>query len=138
LFASRRDLKININSGEIRHFYEKEGLSIKQIAEQYGVVKSVILRRLRQMGVDTQQGHLRTMNPNNYRKAKAPYGYKIKNGKLILNKSEVKACRVVAEMMGRQNKSARETARELMKRGFKNRQGDISWGHLVVQKIFKR
>lgn len=127
-----------INSAEIRHFYEKEGLSVSQIAERYGVVKSVILRRLRQMGVETEKGYLRQSNPNNYRRAKPPYGYLVKNGKLVLNKSELKVCRLVVEMMGRQDKGARETARELMNRGFKNRQGDVSWGHLVVQQILKR
>ncbi len=127
-----------INSAEIKDLYEKQGLSASQIAEHFGVAKSVILRRLRQLGIDTEKGYRRQSNPNNYRRSKAPYGYKIKNHKLVLNRSEMKVCRLVVEMMGRENKGARETAREIMKRGFKNRQGEVSWGHLVVQQILKR
>jgi hypothetical protein len=103
-----------------------------------GVGKTLILSRLKSMGIRVETGRNRMTNPNNFRHHNPPYGYQVKDGKLVLNKSELKVCRLVVELIGRKNKSARETARELINKKLKNRNGDINWGHLVVQKIFKR
>jgi len=77
-------------------------------------------------------------NPNNYRHYNAPYGYRVKNGQLVLNPKDLKVCRIVVDFMDRKQRPARETARELIRRGLKNRRGEIKWGHLVVQQIFRR
>ncbi len=127
-----------LNPAEIRNLYLKEGLSAAQIAAQYGVSKSVIIgwvNRLR-IGAKTAQG--RMTNPKNFRHHNPPYGYKVKDNRLALNNVELRVCRAVVELMGRNKCGARETARELAARGFKNRRGDATWGHLVVQQIFKR
>ncbi len=127
-----------LNPAEIRHFYLKEGLSAAQIADRYGVSKSVIIGWVNRLGIGAKTSEGRMTNPNNFRHHNPPYGYKVKDNKLVLNKAEIKFCRVVVELMARKKAGARETARELTKRGFKNRQGEVKWGHLVVQQIFKR
>ena len=47
-------------------------------------------------------------------------------------------CRVVVELYGRRELSATAVAKELTRRGFKNRAGKIAWDHKTVQSIFKR
>src|SRR5687768_9288283 len=99
---------------------------------------TAILSRLRQIGIRTELGRIRKINPNNYRHYNPPYGYKVKDNKLVLDNSEMKICRLFVELMDRQKKGAREAARELMNQKFKNRRGEVTWGHFVVQQIFKQ
>lgn len=127
-----------LNSAEIRRLYLKESLSAAQIASRFGVSRAVILSTVKRLGIGTKSAVGRMTNPNNFRHHNPPYGYKVKDNKLVLNSSELKICRAVVEMMGRKKCGARETARELVSRGFKNRRGEVAWGHLVVQQIFKR
>lgn len=127
-----------LNSAEIKQFYVKEGLSASQIAAHYGVSKGVIISWLNRLKISAKTPKGRMTNPNNYRHHNPPYGYKVKDGKLVLNNAELKICRTVVELMGRKKCAARETARELTSRGFKNRRGKSTWGHLIVQQIFKR
>jgi hypothetical protein len=127
-----------LNSAEIKHLYLKEGLSASQIADRFGVSKGVIVGLINRLKIGPKSSKGRMTNPNNFRHHNPPYGYKVKDNKLVLNNSEIRTCRVVVELMGRRECSARETARELIRRQFKNRKGQISWGHLVVQQIFKR
>lgn len=127
-----------LNSAEIRHFYLKEGLSASQIASHYGVSKTVIIGWINRLKIGSKSATGRMTNPNNFRHHNPPYGYKVRDNKLVLNNAELKVCRAVVELMGRKKCGAREAARELTSRGFKNRRGDSTWGHLVVQQIFKR
>lgn len=127
-----------LNPHEIRKLYLKEGLSAAQIASRFGVSKSVIVSWVNRLKIGSKSAQGRMTNPNNYRHHNPPYGYKVKDNKLALNKSEMKMCRMVVELMGRKKVGARETARELTVRGYKNRRGKTTWGHLVVQQIFKR
>ena len=77
-------------------------------------------------------------NPENYRHHCPPYGYKVRGGKLVIDNQELKICRLVVELIERQGFGIRETGREITKRGYKNRQGNHSWGHFVVKRIFDR
>lgn len=127
-----------LNSSEIKQFYVKEGLSASQIAAHYGVSKGVIIGWINRLKIGPKSAKGRMTNPNNFRHHNPPYGYKVKDNKLALNNAELRVCRAVVELMGRKKSGARETARELISRGFKNRRGEVVWGHLVVQQIFKR
>ncbi len=123
---------------EIHDLYIKQGQSAAQIACHFGVAKSVILKRLHGIGVRVGLSSGRMTNPENYRCRTPPYGYSIKAGKLIPSKAELRICRMLVELVGRQKKSATWTARELGRRGYKNRAGRTTWDHSTVQSIFKR
>lgn len=127
-----------LNPAEIKRFYLNEELSAAQIAAHYGVSKSVIIGWINRLKIGSKSAKGRMTNPNNFRHHNPPYGYKVKDNKLVLNSAELKMCRAVVEYMGRKKCSARQTARELEKRGYKNRRGELNWGHLTIQQIFKR
>lgn len=127
-----------LNPEEIKRLYVKERLSAAQIAARFGVAKSVIIKWTDQLKVAPGTKVGSKTNPNNYRHHNPPYGYKVQDGKLVLNKAELKICRLVVELIGRRKFGIRETARELMKQEFKNRRGEINWSHFVVQQIFNR
>ncbi len=127
-----------LNSEEIRHFYLKDGLSASQIATHYGVSKSVIIGWVNRLKIGSKSAQGRMTNPINFRHHNPPFGYKVKDNKLVLNGAELKICRVIVDLMGRKMRGLRETARELECRGFKTRRGRSKWGHFVVQQIFNR
>jgi hypothetical protein len=120
----------------LRELYRKKGLSAAQIAEQLGVSKTVVLNRLRAIGIREKTG--RVTRPDNYRHHEPPYGYTICDGKLVPNKKELQVCRLVVELRGRQKRSFAEIAEELIRRGYPNRRGVVSWFHHSVNQIFKR
>ncbi len=90
------------------------------------------------MGVRVQTQAGRITNPNNYRVRNPPYGFRIQDGHLIINKSEIRICRLVAELIERQGFSKIAVARELGARGCKNRIGSTKWDHGTVLNIFER
>ena len=67
-----------------------------------------------------------------------PYGYSVQNGKLVANKSELKVCRLVVELVERNGLQQNAVARELSKRGLKNRAGKTEWNSKTVFNIYKR
>ncbi|MCC6277362.1 MAG: hypothetical protein IT289_05555 [Oligoflexia bacterium] len=76
----------------------EEGLSTVQIAKRFQVSRMTIASRLRAMGILVDQSYqLRSKNPENYRISNPPYGYSVQDGKLILNKKELKICRFIVE-----------------------------------------
>jgi len=127
-----------LNIDEIHDLYLKRGQSAAQIARHFGVAKSVILKRLHGLGVRVGVSPERSTNPKNYRCHMPPYGFSIKAGALTPHKAELRICRTVVELVGRQKKSATWTARELGRRGYKNRAGRTTWDHKTIQNIFKR
>jgi hypothetical protein len=128
-----------LNSEEIRDLFVNHAQSAAQIAKKFGVAKTVILSRLHGLGVAIgTSAPGRMTNPSNYRCATRPYGFTVKDGRLVPNKSELRICRVVVELYGRQKLSATAVAKELTRRGFKNRAGRIAWEHKTVQSIFIR
>ncbi len=123
---------------EIRRLYVEEGLSTPQIARRFGVAKSVIVSRLHDVGIKPGRGVTRSNNPENYRCRVAPFGFSIRDGRLVPNRSELRICRLVVELMGRKKWSANATAKELGTKGYKNRSGSTRWDHSSVIGIFKK
>lgn len=135
-------IKINtiprlIGRSEIKAFYLQNGLSAAQIAEKCGVSKSFVLAVIHKLGVNTGKVG-RSTDPVNYRNNSPPYGYSVRDGKLVPNKSEMKTCRLVVELRGRRELSTIQVAKELEKRGFKNRKGRTLWNTNTVLNIFNR
>lgn len=127
-----------LNFNEIRSLYLDQGLSAAQIARECDVAKSVIVGLLNRGGIRPGRQSSRSNNPENYRLKVPPYGYQIRVGKLVPNKSEMRLCRLVVELIARQGFSANAAAKELGKRGYKNRSGHTKWDHSTIQNIFKR
>lgn len=136
-------IKINLhpkflNFKEISTLYTEKGLSAAQIARQFDVSKSVIVGLLNRGGIRPVKGSFDVSNPKNYRCRSAPYGFQIRDGKLIPSKKEMKLCRLVVELMKRKGLSANATAKELGNRGYKNRSGNQKWDHSTIIGIFNR
>jgi transposase len=127
-----------LNNEEIRVLYVEEGLSAAQIARRFGVAKSLVLARLHAMGIREGVDAGRSTNPENYRCRVAPYGYSIQAGKLVPSKSELRICRAVVDLIQRSGLSANAVAKELARRGYKNRAGRAAWDHSTVRSIFGR
>jgi len=127
-----------LNVEEIRRLYVEGGYSSAQIARKFGVAKSVIVSRLHDAGVKPGRGVTRSNNPENYRCRVAPFGFSIKDGRLVPNRSELRICRLVVELMGRKKWTASATAKELGSKGYKNRYGNARWDHSSVIGIFKK
>ncbi len=123
---------------EIRDLYLNKGLSAGQLASHFGVSKSFVLARLHSMGIREGLNAGRSTNPENYRCHVAPYGYQVRDGKLVTNKAELRICRLVVELMARQGLSAYLTARELERRGIKNRAGGKTWDRKTLNRIYER
>jgi hypothetical protein len=122
---------------KIREFY-LAGQSYAQIARKFGVAKPVIISRLGGLEIPKSNRENRVTNPQNYRCRVPPYGYAIRDGKLVPNKRELRICRLVVELMGRQGKGLSETVRELESRQFLTREGKKYWDHSSVRNIFNR
>jgi IS30 family transposase len=132
-------LKINLlNSAQIRDLYLEKGLSASQIASHFNVSKGAIISRLKRLKINRgiQSGQL--TNPNNYRHHVVPYGYSVRDKRLVLNKAEQRICRLVVELIDRREKNHSEVARELSSRNFKNRAGSTKWDSKTVFNIYKR
>jgi hypothetical protein len=127
-----------VDSAEIKQLFLEMHWSATQIARKFGVSKSLIIHRLHRMRIKVETGAGRMTKPDNYRHWKAPYGYRIFGGKLLINRQEIKICRMVVHLIERENFGVRETARELIRRSFKNKQGEVKWSHFVVQRIYDR
>lgn len=67
-----------------------------------------------------------------------PYGFAVRVGKLVPNRQEMKVCRLVVELVARKSETHTNVARELSRRGFKNRAGSIHWDSKTIFNIFKR
>ena len=80
----------------------------------------------------------RSTDPKNYRNNSPPYGYVVREGKLVPNKPEMKTCRMVVELRGRRHYSTAQVAKELERLGFKNRKGNTVWNTATVLNIFER
>ena len=126
-----------LKSDEIQALYVQKGLSAAQIARQHGVSKSVILARLGDLGIRSGAGKRQT-NPDNYRCRIAPYGHSVQAGKLVLNKAELRTCRLVVDLLRIQRLSANAAAKELSRRGIKARSGLPKWDHSTILSIFNR
>jgi hypothetical protein len=123
----------------IRSLYLEKGLSAAQIASQLRLSKTFVLARLRSFGIKQDDAQpKRYTDPDNYRCPVCPFGYSVKDGKLIPNKTELRVCHAIVESIDRQGQTYRATAKELARRGMKNRAGRTSWSHGSVKAIYNR
>lgn len=67
-----------------------------------------------------------------------PYGFAVQNGKLVTNRKEMQICRLVVELVQRKGLGHSAVARELSRRGFKNRAGNTHWDSKTIFNILKR
>ena len=123
---------------EIRTLYVEKGFSSAQIAAKFHISKSVVLDRLKAQGITQATAPKSFTSPENYRCPSAPFGYSVVAGKLVPNKTELRVCHAVVELMKRQGLSARAAGKELSKQGLKNRAGKLKWGHATVLSIYER
>lgn len=126
------------DKAEIRKLYVEKGLSAAQIATALGLAKSFVLARLHAFGIRTVDAPKRYTESTNFRCPVPPFGYSVKNYKLVPSQAEMRICRLVVELIDRKGSSFRSVAAELSKRGIKNRSGSLSWGHATIQSIYKR
>jgi hypothetical protein len=123
---------------EIRVLYEEKGLSAAQIARRLRISKAMVLARLHDLGIRSDDKPKRYTSPENYRCPKPPYGFSVENGRLVPNKSELRTCHAIVELIDRKGLSSTATAKELSRRGFKNRAGSTNWSHGSVLVIYRR
>jgi predicted transcriptional regulator len=124
-------------SSKIAEMSIKDGLSASQVAEKLGISRTAVLEKLHALGIRNEalKGE-RMTNPNNYRAAVAPYGYRKVDGQLVANKKELRICRLVVRLINEQELSLNGTARDLMQKNIKN--GNVWWDHSMVVSIYKR
>ena len=115
----------------------EEGLSSNQIAEKLGVSKTSVIQGMHSSGI-RPGARAPSTNPENYRCPTPPYGYQVRDGRLVTYKPELKICRLVVQLIGDKKYSASKAARELTARRFNNKQGTIYWDHRIVKRIFSR
>jgi hypothetical protein len=127
-----------LNNDQIREFYVQKGFSAAQTARHFGVAKSLILVRLHELGIREGAASRRSTNPDNYRCRVPPYGYAIRDGKLVPCKAELRICRQVVTLIRRSGLSANAVARELSRQGVKSRSGRAHWDHSAIISIYKR
>lgn len=127
-----------LNSEEIGRLYLEEKLSLNQIASKFKVSRFAIRSRLRGLGIDIDAVKPVSTNPENYRYSNPPYGFQVRDGKLLPNRMEMKIGRLVIELIEREGCSHSEVARELERRCLKTRTGKTKWDSKTVFNIFKR
>lgn len=101
--------------------YLKNGFTVKQMAEEIGVAKSTALRRLRDAGVQTIKG--RGTSPDNYRYKNPPFGFKLKEGRLVPNSKEMRIARLVVELRERQKETWEAISKALNEKNYRTRTG---------------
>ena len=126
-----------LNKAKIVDFHVKDGLSGSQIAEKLGCSKTLIITTLKRLGM------LRSMKgsqsvPTNYRRAIAPYGFRIVDGRLATNRPEIKVCRLIVELIDRRGSTYSEVAGVLESKRIKGREGRSTWHTTTVSRIYAR
>jgi hypothetical protein len=123
-----------IENAKIAEKYRKHRLSAQQLADELGVSKQMVLRRLRKAGV---HGHTRGRDVENFRFPNPAYGYKRNQGRLETSSVEMKIVRLIVELRDRQGLSFAKIADDLNRRGYRNRKG-TQWISPSVGQIHKR
>ncbi|MGE4107321.1 MAG: AsnC family protein [Bacteriovoracia bacterium] len=122
---------------KIKKMYLEERMSAREIADELNVSQTHILDRLNRMGIGLKSGKGRMTDPNNYKCPKPPYGWKLRDRKLVPNKAELQICRYVVNRV-RQGKNVAEVQREMTQKNFKNRNENSNWDHKAVMNIYKK
>ena len=123
-----------IKNAELARKYLQSTLSAKQLADEYGVSKQMILGRLREAGVHGGKGRGRAAD--NFRFPNPVFGNKVVAGRLETNPTEMKIARLVVELRDRQGESFGKIADELNRRGHRNRKA-AKWNRVSVRNVHK-
>ncbi len=126
-----------LKSSEIRSLYLEKGFSSAEIAKKYGVSKTFILSVLHKMNIRKNAIQRPPDIGTAYLSRNPPIGFEVRNGRLQICKAEQRMCRHVVKSM-RSGATASQTARDLVRIGYKNRSGKVSWSHKSVKLIFER
>ena len=125
-----------VNPALIREFYLEKGLTASQIAEQVGLSKPAVLARLHQMGVRKQQD--RGAQSDNFRFAqRVPFGKRLVDGRLVDDRRELKAARLIVELKQRQNLPWKEVVSKVNMAGFQTKKG-LPWKIGTVRMVFSK
>jgi hypothetical protein len=122
-----------------RDLYQTQGLSAAQIAAHFDAPKSSVLSILHQLGLRCESNKGRSTRVDNYRAPNPPYGYKVLAGKLKIDPSEMKTCRLIVSLVRDKKLSWSATAEELNRLGVPSRKrGAAKWHRHMVRNVFKR
>jgi hypothetical protein len=125
-------------NAQIARLYRDSGLSSNQIAEKLSISKGSVIDGLHAEGIKPGVGNSRQSNPENCRLSTPPYGYRVRNGRLVIDKSELRVCRLAVHLIRDQKLSFNAAANELRARQIKNKMGTFYWDHKTVKRIFSR
>ncbi len=125
-----------VDPAKIKDLYLKDSLTASQIAERVGLSKPAVLARLHQMGVRNQQS--RGAQSDNFRfPQKVPFGKRLVNGRLIDDRRELKAARLIVERRHRQNLPWNEVMCRINMAGFKTKRG-LPWKIGMLRAVFAK
>lgn len=120
----------------IRHLYLEKGLTTSQIAERVGLSKAAILARLHQMGIRKQPD--RGLQSDNYRFSnRVPFGKRLVEGRLIDDRRELKAARLIVELRLRQQLSWSEVVQKVNLAGFRTKKG-LFWKLGTTRMVYEK
>lgn len=119
----------------LKDLYLGRGLSAAQVAAEIGLSKTAVIERLHNLGIRrTRRGR----DPDNYQFPKnPPYGYRVKDGRLVPDRQEMKTARRIVESRDRQNLGWRVIAEQLNAAGLWTRKG-CSWNIDSARSVYER
>jgi predicted ArsR family transcriptional regulator len=121
-----------VNSTLLADLYERQGLSVAQIADRLGIAKSTALVLLKK--AEVRRNRLQGRTSENYR-LRSPYGWHVVRGKLTRNRHETRAVKLAQELRWEQGLGVRAIARELTAQGFRNRAGQAFASQTVTRML---
>ena len=123
-----------------RNLYLVEGLSATQIADRLKTPRSTIHSLLRRHGIRKEQLEGCSTQPDNYLAPNPPYGFKVEAGRLLIDRKEMKVCKLIVELRRNQNWDWSAIAKELSRRQIPTRRNDegTRWHRHIVRAIFER
>ena len=126
-----------VDPSQIATLYAENKLSASQVAKHFGCSKTFVITTLKRRGLLRPMAAAAT-NPQNFRHAIAPYGYRVVDGKLLPHPAELKVCRMIVNLIDRQEMGQRQAAQVLMKKGIRGRNGRTNWHNITVGRIYAR
>ena len=126
-----------VDRAKIAELHAKDGLSCAQIAEQLGCSKTLVITTLKRMRLlQPMQGSQTKVS--NYRNNVPPYGFRVVDGSLVTNLSEIKICRMIVDFVERRGLTCVQAAQALEAKRVKGRNGLVKWHNYTVSRIFAR
>ena len=115
--------------------YVDSNPSSVQIAENVGASKQMVLSRLRSAGVFQEKG--RGRSAENYRFPNtAPFGKRVRDGRLVVNPVEVKIARLIVELRNRKSASWALICLQLNEKGYRTRR-NTPWQEYNARHVYK-